>query len=88
MTNHWNHRIIRTTEEGAASLAIHEVHYEAGTPVEHTEAVIVDGDSIQELRDQLASMGRALDLPVLTEADFGRVRPLVVHSVWLEARAA
>jgi hypothetical protein len=69
--SHWNHRVIKTIEQGETLLAIHEVHYDdQGAPIEFTAAVPVEGETIAELGTMLNQMRIALDLPVLTKADF------------------
>jgi YD repeat-containing protein len=69
--SHWNHRIIEAVEDGSRILAIHEVHYDdAGRPISHTDPVIVDGESEDELREMLHSMYMATTLPVLLASDF------------------
>ena len=67
----WNHRVIESQQDGQTVLAIHEVHYDPdGRPMECTAPTIVDGTSQQELREMLASMSEALNLPVLSAAIF------------------
>lgn len=77
----WNHRVMRhkyaSPESGEAEvmLAIHEVYYKDQTrddqkiiadDVGYTEnPVSVTGESIEELRDTLQRMLKALDKPVL-----------------------
>lgn len=77
----WNHRVMRhkhtfaESDETEVSLAIHEVYYKdksvddckvSADDVGYTESpVAVVGESIEELRDTLQRMLKALDKPVL-----------------------
>lgn len=60
----WNHRVMRYAD---GSLGIHEVFYnDDGNPVSWTEEAIgVAGDNLEELREELTHMLRALDKPIL-----------------------
>ena len=70
--SHWNHRIIeridaRGTETGHW-LEICEVHYgDDGRPYGHTDAIGVTGENLDELRQTLEWMQRALTQPILKE---------------------
>jgi hypothetical protein len=65
----WNHRIIR---RNGRDLAIHEVYYnEAGDPDMVTnDATGIYGETIDELRETLQRMLRALDTPILEYESF------------------
>lgn len=67
----WNHRVIKKTQEGETTFAIHEVFYtEGGEVTTWTERPVgVVGDNIEELRRVLSDMLASLDKPVLVEAD-------------------
>ena len=47
-----------------------EVHYENGEPVGYTDA-FMGGDAVEELRELVDRLTRALDKPVLHESEFG-----------------
>jgi hypothetical protein len=68
----WNHRVIKTQQDGADLFGVHEVYYDdAGELTGYVaEPAAVDGETTQEVREMLRSMDAALDLPVLTPADF------------------
>lgn len=64
----WNYRIMRHTDAfGRQFFAIHEAYYndhgEVGAWTE--EAVGAYGETLEELRDDLEKMIRALDYPVI-----------------------
>lgn len=65
----WNYRIVKTHD----GLRIFDVYYdEAGNPVAtHTVPTYIYGDTVDELREQLARISEALTLPILDEADIG-----------------
>lgn len=76
---HWDHRIVRSFDAGQEILAIHEVHYDAaGRPVDHTGPTIVDGETVTELDNMLASMRAALERPILSGGDFVVTRAMSV----------
>lgn len=72
MMGHWNHRVIRRTivefDEPVEWFGIHETFYgldgETG-PVWTDDATSVEGGSVQQLRETLERMIRALDKPVI-----------------------
>ena len=70
--NTWNHRVIQFVDtDGEPWYAIHEVHYDDGKPVMYTEdPVPVASENIEGMRWQLEMMTKALDRPILKEADF------------------
>ena len=63
----WNYRVIQHKTDAGCAYVIHEVHYDAdGQPV----GVTVDptwpaGDTLEDLRQDLAAYAAALDKPVL-----------------------
>ena len=59
----WNYRIIKTNE----TYAVHEVYYDDGRPSSWTEnAILGPGyESVEEIKQDLEYMKRALDAPVL-----------------------
>ena len=74
-SNHWNHRIIESTNNfGESWRAMHEVHYTNGVPTLYTQNPIAmtwdvaDGEAAPFVL--LARMRKALTQPVLGESDF------------------
>jgi len=67
----WNHRVIkRTHPSGAIEYGIHEVFYENGKIWAATEdAVSVTGESVDELRETLGWMLKAIKNPVINFED-------------------
>lgn len=64
--SHWNHRVVRTAENGEAWLGIHEAFYDIEGGTAWTERpVAVIGESIAELRETLERMLLALDKPII-----------------------
>jgi len=70
----WNHRIVRQKLENDAGdwLKICEVYYDdKGVPWTHTvDAVGVSGETLEELKQTLEWMQKAVTEPILDEADF------------------
>lgn len=68
----WNHRVMLHAKADAGDdyYVLTEVHYDAGIPRLYADNATVGGNSIEELRETLERMLRALDKPVLTPADF------------------
>lgn len=65
---HWNHRIVRRTIGGETLLGIHEVFYGMDDGTGWTdEPVAVIGESVEELRETLGRMLRALDKPIIDD---------------------
>lgn len=72
----WNHRVVRREYPDAApseriAYGIHEVYYDAeGKPDRVTQSAInAWGGTVDELRDNLRQMLRALDQPILNYKD-------------------
>jgi CBS-domain-containing membrane protein len=62
----WNNRVVRRTYPHEVVYAIHEVHYTDYVPHSVTvDPVPVAGESVDQLRNTLERMLRALDKPVL-----------------------
>jgi phosphosulfolactate synthase (CoM biosynthesis protein A) len=63
----WNFRIIKNIlDNNEFWYGIHEVHYDNGIPVAHTEkAMAVSGESIEDITWYYKTMGEAFTLPVL-----------------------
>jgi hypothetical protein len=61
----WNYRVVR----GAEGLGIFDVYYnESGKPIgSHISPTHVHGETIEDLKSQLALMLEALDQPVLED---------------------
>jgi hypothetical protein len=66
----WNHRVIRHEENGEVWYAIHECFYEKpddDSNLSWTENEIAPiGETVDELRETLERMLKALDKPILT----------------------
>lgn len=74
----WNHRVVRhpAPVEGAPDLyTIHEVFYGPGrkTWEADPQGTVPRGESLEELRETLERMLRALDQPVLLIEDMSEV---------------
>ena len=74
---HWNHRIVRHHyPEAVVSgerelLEIHEVLYNDDESLHlYRPVTTIYGNSIEELRETLAQMERALSFPILDEKNF------------------
>lgn len=70
LDSYWNYRVVRKTfligEETEYRYEIHEVYYREGKPSMTTvEAMDPHGETIDNLREDLEWMKRALDKPVL-----------------------
>lgn len=75
----WNHRVIQHEENGETWRAIHEVYYDGdGVPWAYTENPTPvqwsEGDAPNWILDQ---MRKALEAPVLREADFVGKAPAI-----------
>jgi hypothetical protein len=68
----WNYRIVKDND----GLRIFDVYYdEAGNPIStHEVPTYVYGDTVDDLRDQLALMSEALALPILDENEIGNAK--------------
>lgn len=64
---HWNHRVVRTVNDGEETYAVHEVYYDRnGVVTTITErAVSPLGETFEELRAELAMFTAASLLPVI-----------------------
>ena len=68
----WNHRVLRTKDEGGEWFAIHEVYYndEDGSVKAWTsQPVSPSGETLDVLKKELEMFTRALDKPVLDVAE-------------------
>ena len=65
----WNYRIVKNHD----GLRIFDVYYdEAGHPVAtHEVPTYIYGETVDDLKEQLAWISEALDLPVLDESEIG-----------------
>ena len=66
---HWNHRVVKRTYPAPSNETFYQIH-EAYYGVENKPAITEEpdyplGESIEELREDLQRMLRALDKPVL-----------------------
>ena len=73
---HWNHRvvkrIVREAGEDVEWFGIHECFYERSDesdPGWTDEPIAVGGESVDELRETLERMMRALDKPVIDDTE-------------------
>jgi hypothetical protein len=68
----WDYRVVKRTKNGQDWYGVYEVFYaENGDPEGYGDCL--DAESLDELREDVALMQRALDRPVLEEADFRKV---------------
>ena len=69
----WNHRVVRLDNH----LRIYDVYYDdGGRPISRHEApTYVSGETIEELREQLQLLERAIALPVLNNEDIAQPGP-------------
>ena len=66
MATHWNHRVVRRTYNSESNYGVYEAYYTDGRVVSITmEPVTPQGESMDELREELAMMARACEHPVL-----------------------
>ena len=72
MERTWNHRVMLHAKADAGDdyYVVTEVHYDDGMPRLYADGATVGGNSIEELRETLECMLRALEQPILTPADF------------------
>ena len=74
-TKIWDYRVVRKElKDGSYSdewYSIQEVYYddETGEPMAQTMDLMIEGDTITEMRTQLKLMLKSLDEPVLDESD-------------------
>lgn len=68
----WNYRLYREQLGDTTEITIREVYYDAsGRPSGVTQRGVGPvGESVEELREDMAKMMAAFDLPILTDADF------------------
>ncbi|MBN8766900.1 MAG: hypothetical protein BGP20_04235 [Thiobacillus sp. 63-78] len=69
---HWNYRLYREQFGDVTEITIREVYYDAsGRPSGITERGVGPmGESPEELREDMAMMMSAFELPIITDADF------------------
>lgn len=70
--SYWNYRLYREQSGDTAEITIREVYYDAsGRPSGVTERGVGPmGESIEELREDIAKMMAAFDFPIVSDADF------------------
>ena len=82
--SHWNYRVVRRTyppaKDGTVEhiLGIHEAYYHDHESEPFTiteERMDPHGETLEELRSDLANMLKALDAPVLEYDEIGRDKP-------------
>ena len=70
----WNHRVVlRVEPDGSTHYGVHEVYYYDADdrPNARTlDASDPTGETLDELREDIAMFARALERPVLTDEDF------------------
>jgi hypothetical protein len=69
---YWNNRVVRTTVDDTEKYEIHEVYYDANDKIEAwtRDAVAPYGETLEELREDILHMLRAVDnAPVLNAED-------------------
>lgn len=68
---HWNHRVVRRTVIEAGKLVqrfgVHECFYGNGVVGWAEDPVAIEGETIDELRETLERMLKALDDPVIED---------------------
>ena len=68
--NIWDYRVVRqTSEDGDEWISVQEVYYddETGEPSAQTVDLMVEGDTVTEIRTQLEQMLQSLEEPVVDE---------------------
>lgn len=82
--NGWEHRLVRTQEDGVERIAIHEVYYKGGKLWAHavnprrldcfaSDSEVQDWNDAEALRSlnwTLTQFQKALEKPILSDADF------------------
>ena len=67
----WNHRVITHHHADETYHSVHEVFYEKdGSLMGYAETGVGCGETIEELKTELARITLALESPTLFEADF------------------
>ena len=63
----WNHRLVRRSENGETWYGIHEAFYDKNKRVRAItkDPIDVIGESVEEVRETLQRMLRALEAPIL-----------------------
>jgi hypothetical protein len=72
---YWEYRLFRECFGDTVEITIREVYFdEAGKPLTATERGVGPmGETTDELRDDLALMMTAFNLPIMSDADFSKV---------------
>ena len=68
----WDYRVVRKESENGSDewYSVQEVYYDDdGTPMAQSIDLLVEGDSISEMRKRLEGMIKCLEEPVLDEQD-------------------
>lgn len=67
--SHWNYRVVRMKDD----LRVYDVYYDdAGKPeARHEQPTYLYGDTVEELREQLALIEEALAKPILGDEQIG-----------------
>ena len=70
----WNHRVIVHPHENETQYSVHEVFYESdGSLMGYVKTGVGYGETLEELKKELARITRALESPALYEADFKNI---------------
>ena len=80
----WDYRVVRkeSVDDSDEWYSIQEVYYDGdGQPMAQTIDLMVDGDTIMEMRIQLELMLKSLEEPVLDESDITSMPPLETKTV-------
>lgn len=69
---HWEYRLFKENFGDTVEITIREVYFnEAGKPLTATERGVGPmGETVEELRKDIAMMMTAFDLPIMSDADF------------------
>ena len=80
----WDYRVVRKESVDSSDewYSVQEVYYDGdGQPMAQTIDLMVDGDTITEMRIQLELMLKSLEEPVLDESDITSMPPLETKTV-------
>ena len=80
----WDYRVVRKESVDGSDewYSIQEVYYDGdGQPMAQTIDLMVDGDTIMEMRIQLELMLKSLEEPVLDESDITSMPPVETKTI-------
>ena len=86
VTKLWDYRAVRRElEDGETGdwYSVQEIYYddETGEPMAQTMDLMIEGDTITEMRTQLENMLKSLDEPVLDESDIVDTSPVNTKTI-------